>query len=154
MTRDNILEGDTGASAVARAIGQADDPPPEMQIRVPANVAANIEGLVARVGDDVPGGEGHLWKLTRVFDDPATWTEPHVRHLADDDPAGATFRTTPLPDEFELYDLDADPIEATNRADTEPDVFAHLLARLDAERTRAVPPRHSSWTYATWARSA
>jgi hypothetical protein len=39
----------------------------------PAHVGSNFEGLVVRV-DDATGGEGHLWKLVRTFDDPATWT--------------------------------------------------------------------------------
>ena len=44
-------------------------------ISTPAHVASNFEGLVHRL-------DGTLWKLVRVFDDAATWTEPGVRHLA------------------------------------------------------------------------
>ena len=118
MTRDNMLEGDTGASGLARRIGRADRPPAPLRIRVPSHVAANFEGLVARVGEaDAAGGHGHLWKVVCTFDDPATWTEPGVRHLADTGPGGPTHRTEPLPDQWELYDLDADPVEAHNRWD-------------------------------------
>jgi arylsulfatase A-like enzyme/putative intracellular protease/amidase len=151
MTRDNMLEGDTGASGIARRIGRADKPPAPLRIQVPAHVAANFEGLVTRVAvADAAGGNGHLWKLVRTFDDPASWTEPGVRHLAETGPGGPTYRTEPLPDQWELYDLDADPIEADNRW-TDPEaaaVFAFVNERLAAERTRCLPPRNEPWPYA------
>jgi hypothetical protein len=51
-----------------------------------------------------------------------------VRHSRRHGPGGDTYRTEPLPDQWELYDLDADPIEAENRWPTPPRrrVFAHL----------------------------
>jgi arylsulfatase A-like enzyme len=150
QTRDNVLEGDTGASALAHRLGRASKPPLPLRIQVPAHVAANFEGVVAHVPEaDAAAGEGHLWKLVRTFDDPDTWTEPGVRHVAADGPGGATFRTTPLADEWELYDLDADPIEAVNRA-TDPAasaVLAHLRERLVLERTAAIPQRNQPWPY-------
>ncbi|MEJ6537606.1 MAG: sulfatase-like hydrolase/transferase, partial [Mycobacterium sp.] len=77
MTRDNMLEGDSGASGLARRMKVTTKPPAPLRIRIPAHTAANFEGLVIRVHDaDVPGGAGHLWKLVRSFDDPSTWTEP------------------------------------------------------------------------------
>lgn len=73
MTRDNVLEGDTGASLLSRQLGHIVNPPAPLRIKVPAHVAANFEGLVVRVDDtDAAGGAGHLWKLVRTFDDPAT----------------------------------------------------------------------------------
>jgi arylsulfatase A-like enzyme/putative intracellular protease/amidase len=151
MTRDNMLEGDTGASGVARRLGRVDSPPAPLRIRVPAHVAANFEGIVTRVDEaDAGGGLGHLWKLVRTFDDPATWTEPGVRHLADSGPGGPAYRTEPLPDQWELYDLDADPIESDNRGN-EPEtavVFDLIRDRLTAERTRCLPPRNEAWPYA------
>ena len=142
MTRDNMLEGDSGASALARRFGRDARPPKPLQIRVPAHVAANFEGIVQRV-------DGRLWKLVRTFDDPATWTEPGERHLAATGPAGDRFRSTPLPDQWELYDLDGDPIEAVNRANDPDctDVFETLRAALVAERARAVPERNQPWPY-------
>ena len=147
QTRDNILEGDTSASGVARILGLAADPPPELRIRVAAHVGANFEGVVARV--DGPG-EGHLWKLVRTFDDPATWTEPGVTHLASDEPGAETYRSEPLPDEWELYDLHADPIEARNLAE---DPRAHqvleaLQRRLEEARAASLPERNEPWPYA------
>ena len=152
MTRDNMLEGDSGASGIARRIGRADNPPPPLRIQVPAHVAANFEGLVTRVAEaDAAGGGDHLWKVVRSFDDPATWTEPGVRHLADTGPGGPAHRSEPLPDQWELYDLDADPIEAHNRGHdpAAAAVFALVSGRLQAERTRCVPPRNEPWPYAS-----
>jgi putative intracellular protease/amidase len=115
-----------------------------LSIRVPAHVAANFEGLVQRV-------DGTLFKIVRTFDDPATWTEPDVRHLAATGPSGDQFRTAALPDQWELYDLDIDPIETHNRATDEAyaDVFARLRAAMAQERERAVPERNRPWPYAT-----
>ncbi len=151
LTRDNMPEGDSGASGLARRLGRIEKQPAPLRIQVPAHVAANVEGLVARVAADVPGGAGHLWKLVRSFDDPATWTEPDVRHLAATGPAGPEYRDEPLPDQWELYDLDTDPIEEVNRWD-DPDaaaVFDHLRSELAAERARAVPTRNEPWPYAS-----
>jgi len=111
---------------------------------VPAHVATNLEGVVARVPHEVAGGEGHRWKLVRTFDDPSTWTEPGIRHLAADGPAGPSYRTEPLADQWELYDLDADPIERENRwrDPVAAEVLAHLQDVLKAEAARCVPERH------------
>ncbi|MEZ5247627.1 MAG: sulfatase-like hydrolase/transferase [Acidimicrobiales bacterium] len=152
MTNDNMLEGDTGASGVARRLGRVDKPPMPLRIQVPAHVAANFEGIVARVSDaDASGGGGHLWKLVRTFDDPATWTEPGVRHLAANGPAGPQYRTEALPDQWELYDLDTDPIETDNRWTDEAaaEVLAHLRTVLEDEGTRCVPERNAPWPYAS-----
>ena len=53
-------------------------------------------------------------------------------------------------DEWELYDLTADPIEADNRwhDPSAAAVAARLVALLDAERARCVPPLHDAWPYA------
>ena len=151
MTRDNVLEGDTGASATARQLGRDVNPPAPLRIKVPAHVAANFEGLVARAPDaDARGGAGHLWKLVRTFDDPATWTEPGVRHLATNGIGGETYRTDPLDDQWELYDLTADPIETENRW-AEPELHElrqHLRMQLKQQRAASVPERNQPWPYA------
>jgi arylsulfatase A-like enzyme len=142
MTRDNILEGDTGASPAARVLGLAAAPPDNMRISVPADTAASFEAIV--VAD-----QGRLWKLVRTFDDPATWTEPGLRHLAASGADGDRYRTRALPDEWELYDLADDPIEAVNRWETAPDdLRARLTDRLVTERARQVPARNHPWPYA------
>ena len=151
MTRDNMLEGDSEASGMARKLGKADNPPMPLRIQVPAHVAANFEGLVSRVAThDEPTGLGHLWKIVRTYDDPDTWTEPGVRHMAATGIGGPTYRTKALPDQWELYDLEADPNEATNRA-TDPKaapVFGILTERLKQEQRRCLPERNKPWPYA------
>ena len=151
LTRDNMLEGDSGASGFARRIGRTAKPPAPLRIKVPAHVGANFEGVVVRVDDaDAAGGAGHLWKLVRTFDDPATWTEPGVRHLAANGLRGDEYRTEPLADQWELYDLTADPIEHVNRwrDDSASAVFDHLRTVLKEERARSVPERNVPWPYA------
>jgi len=151
MTRDNVLEGDTGASAAARGMGLTVNPPAPLRIRIPEHVASNFEGLVVRVDDaDASGGAGHLWKLVRTFDDPSTWTEPGVRHLAANGFGGEAYRTDPLDDQWELYDLTADPIETANRWDDPAlhDVRAHLRMQLKQSRASSVPERNRPWPYA------
>ncbi len=168
LTRDNILEGDSGASAAARRLGQTDNPPLPLRIRVPANVGSNFEGIVARIAGPSgpagsvglvdsghptePGGQaGHLWKLVRCFDDPATWTKPHVRHLSDTGSKKMAYRTEALDDQWELYDLTMDPIEAVNlwNSPNHSSVFVQLQTLLAAERERSVPVRNAPWPYAS-----
>ncbi|MBX7456281.1 sulfatase-like hydrolase/transferase [Mycolicibacterium sp. 3033] len=151
MTRDNVLEGDTGASGLARMLRLTSAVPRPLRIRVPAHTAANFEGLVLRVDEDTaPGGAGHLWKLVRSFDDPATWTEPGVRQLAATGIGGPMYRSDPLDDQWELYDLDADPDEMRNRwADEDVlELRAYLRTQLKTVRAEAVPERNQPWPYA------
>jgi arylsulfatase A-like enzyme len=150
MTRDNMLEGDSGASGLARRLKRTVNPPAPLRIRVPAHTASNFEGLVLRVDDaTASGGAGHLWKLVRTFDDPATWTEPGVRHLAANGLGGEAYRTSPVDDQWELYDLTADPIEAANRwTDAElHDLRQHLRTELKHARAVSVPERNRPWPY-------
>ena len=117
---------------------------------MPAHVGANFEGIVVRVDDAAAsGGDGHLWKLVRTFDDPATWTEPGVRHLSANGPRGDEYRTEPLADQWELYDLTADPIEHVNhwRDESTSAVFDHLQTVLKEQRARSVPERNVPWPY-------
>ncbi|OKJ49500.1 sulfatase [Streptomyces sp. CB02009] len=148
QTRDNILEGDTGASGLARKLGRQNRPPLPLRIQVPPHVGTSFEGVVTRV-DAADGGQGHLWKLVRTFDDPATWTEPGVRHRAADGPGGIVHRDKALPDEWEMYDLTTDPIEADNLAhgSCPPEPFAHLCQVLKDQRKEAVPERNAPWPH-------
>jgi hypothetical protein len=87
--------------------------------------------------------------LVRTFDDPSTWTEPGVRQLATNGIGGEAYRTDPLDDQWELYDLTADPIEADNRW-TDPDLYdlrAHLRTELKRVRASSVPERNRPWPY-------
>lgn len=106
--------------------------------------------MVLRVADtEARGGAGHLWKLVRSFDDPSTWTEPGVRHLAANGPGGEVFRSSPLDDQWELYDLSTDPAESRNRW-RDPDLHdlrAHLRMRLKEIRAASIPERNEPWPY-------
>lgn len=151
LTRDNMLEGDSGLSGLARRLRRTANPPAPLRIQVAAHVGASFEGIVARVdSSDAARGAGHLWKLVRTFDDPATWTSPGVAQLAANGLGGPAYRREPLPDEWELYDLDDDPTEAANRAADERyrQVFEHLQRRLKEERASCVPERNRPWPYA------
>jgi arylsulfatase A-like enzyme len=150
QTRDNVFEGDNRASVVTRRLRLSAFPYGPLAMSVPADVGASFEAIVVAV-DDTDGGRGHLWKLVRTFDDPATWTEPEVRHLASSRYGIEHFRSTPLPDEWELYDLDEDPIEAVNRWGDHSigALRERLCARLVSERARCIAPRNRPWPYAT-----
>ncbi|MFI2837895.1 sulfatase-like hydrolase/transferase [Mycolicibacterium sp. PDY-3] len=142
LTRDNVLEGDSGASGLARQLGRDVNPPAPVRIRVPVDVAGNFEGLVARL-------DGRLWKLVRTFDDPGTWTEPGVRQLAYTGRGAQRYRSDVLDDQWELYDLTGDPGEAVNRWD-DPSldgVRAALRTQLKQVRAEAVPERNNPWPY-------
>ncbi len=142
LTRDNVLEGDSGASGLARQLGRDVNPPAPLRIRVPVDVAGNFEGLVVRV-------EGRLWKLVRTFADPGTWTEPGVRQLAYTGRGAQRYRSDVLDDQWELYDLTGDPGEAVNRWD-DPSldgVRAALRTQLKQVRAEAVPERNNPWPY-------
>jgi arylsulfatase A-like enzyme len=144
MTRDNMLEGDSGASGLGRRLKQTTNPPAPLRIRIPAHTPANFEAVVVRV-------DGSLWKLVRSFDDPSTWTEPGVRQLAANGLGGEVYRTSPLDDQWELYDLSSDPDEAENRW-SDPglhDLRSQLRMRLKEERARSVPERNNPWPYAS-----
>jgi arylsulfatase A-like enzyme len=151
QTRDNIFEGDVLSSAAATLLRLDQHPPPVLRASVAAGVGSSIEGIVVRVPETlIPTGRGHCWKLVRTFDDPATWTEPGVRHLDASGFLGEVHRAAPLDDQWELYDLNDDPVEAHNRwADpTLADLRTHLLRVLDRQRAACVPERNAPWPYA------
>lgn len=151
QTRDNIFEGDVLASVAASVVRLGHRPPPVLRVAVPAHVGSSLEGIVVRVPERMAaGGQNHHWKLVRTFDDRATWTDPDARQLDASGYLGETYRTTPLDDQWELYDLTADPIESQNRW-SHPSAAAvrvHLRVVLDERRTACVPPRNRPWPYA------
>jgi arylsulfatase A-like enzyme len=149
MTRDNMMEGDSGASGVARQMGLGQDPPPELRIEVAAHVPTNFEAIVLVVPPEVEGSAGHLWKLGRAFDDRSVWSEPGARQLDRTVDGQPSYRSEVLPDEWELYDLTSDPSESNNLAGRQEtnELLGYLQAGLESERTRCVPVRHVPWPY-------
>ncbi len=149
LTRDSMLEGDGNAMAMVARSGRKEAPFP-LQMQVPAHAATNNEAIVVRLAAEVDG-VGHLWKLVRNFDDPATWTEPNVRHLSARTPGGPLYRTEPIPAQWELYDLTFDPVEATNLSSSSDvaTVRHHLEKLLDTTREQKVPVRNQPWPWAT-----
>jgi arylsulfatase A-like enzyme len=151
QTRDNVLEGDTLASVAAQLIGLGQNPPAALRIRVLEDVATNLEAVIVTVSDaDAPGGAGHRWKLVRTFDDPASWTDPDERQVRASGRRGVQHRCAPISDQWELYDLTQEPVEATNRW-FDPAAAAvrdHLLRVLDAQRRASIPERNRPWPYA------
>ena len=62
---------------------------------------------------------------------------------------GEAYRTDPLDDQWELYDLTADPVEAENRW-TDPELHElrqHLRMQLKQQRASSVPERNQPWPY-------
>lgn len=72
----------------------------------------HLQTVIADVDID---GERHVVKFSRYYDNPQFWTIPGER---DERLHGrkTTTVTEPEPDEYELYDLTLDPIEAHNLA--------------------------------------
>lgn len=133
-------------SGFARRLKRTTNPTAPLRIQVPVHVGSN-EGLILRV--DALRGEGHMWKLVRTVDDPATWTEPGVRHLASNGIGGDAYRMSPVDDQWELYDLSADPVESCNRwSDPELDeLLTHLRIELKQAQAESVPERNQPWPY-------
>ena len=95
----------------------------------PVDEPNSVETVIARLDD------GHLWKYSRYFDNTQYWTNPDTPpgtlgydvlqvQTSPDPPPDAptaevtfdvTVKGTPRPDEFEMYDLDEDPLELINR---------------------------------------
>jgi len=144
---DNILEGDTGASGLARRLRQTVNPAcPACAFRVPPHVGSNFEGLVMRI-EDADGGAGHLWKLVRTFDDPAPGPSPECATWRPTVSGVRAYRMSPLDDQWELYDLTTDPAEASNRW-PDPDLDElrrHLRMQLKEARASSVPERNQPW---------
>ena len=73
-----------------------------------------------------------------------------MRQLAANGLGGDVYRTSPLDDQWELYDLSVDPAEADNRWG-EPGLFevrGYLRMLLKQSRAESIPERNNPWPYA------
>jgi hypothetical protein len=61
------------------------------------------------------------------------------------------YRSSPLDDQWELYDLTDDPIEAANRWNDPGlhELRQHMRMRLKEVRADSVPERNNPWPYAS-----
>ena len=145
-----MLEGDSGASGVARRMGVAANPPAPLRIQVPAHVAANFEGVVARVpttmhrrGRPSLEARAHLRRpcdLDRARRAPPRGQRagrrrvPHRRHSPT---SGSCTTSTPTRSRRST----AGPMRLRQRCSTT------SVSVLKAERSRAVPERNNPWPY-------
>ena len=91
MTRDNMLEGDTGASGLARRLGRTDHPPAPLRIQVPAHVGANFEGDRRPRGRAATSGSWCAPSTTRP-----PGPSPGCATSRPTGPAAIAYRTEPL----------------------------------------------------------
>jgi choline-sulfatase len=101
--------------------------------------------------------DGHIWKLARYFDNPRFWSTPPAPGTPPQDvvqsppllmprtrkdgcytvPYQVKVKSTPAPDEFEMYDVSDDPMELSNLAnDSTFDAQRIRLLRLLEEQRR------------------
>lgn len=87
---------------------------------------SHIETVIAALPNE---GRQELWKLSRYFDNPQFWTEPGVQDVNFQPVASGSSvkqsqywasqtRTKPYPDQYELYNVTADPLEIHNLANS------------------------------------
>lgn len=99
----------------------------------PVAEPCKVESVVV----NLPGGRGEhpagLWKLNHYYQRLADWEDAHG--------TAPPVVPEPVDDEWELYDLAADPEERTNRASSAPEMMARLRGVLDEvrEHARRVP---------------
>jgi hypothetical protein len=98
----------------------------------------HVETVIAEVDVD---GERHLVKLSRYFDNAQFWTIPgeHDERLRR---RKTMIVTEPEPDEYELYDLTADPLEQRNLA--HPSYTTESSRRLQREMLRLLADQLAS----------
>eukprot|EP00004_Rigifila_ramosa_P024448 TRINITY_DN7089_c0_g1_i1.p1 TRINITY_DN7089_c0_g1~~TRINITY_DN7089_c0_g1_i1.p1 ORF type:complete len:590 (-),score=131.09 TRINITY_DN7089_c0_g1_i1:33-1802(-) len=105
----------------------------------------HIEALVKFLGNS---SSRRLFKIVRYWDNPERWSHPHRMHRyfvrAGPRRGQLVTRTAPLPDEWELYDLTADPAELKNlaRDSSAQYVMAEMSAALRTASLRCRIPRN------------
>lgn len=142
MTDDQIFRGDSNVSFTGMSY------PPVVQ-------PASVESVVAYLPTGTGGAE-ERWKYVRYFDNPAIWTTPNVQDVLTlvagrvNEPGPKVATTTvkavnptdgqvaPPADQFELYNMTADPAELDNLAGKAAysTVQATMAQILNAQRTK------------------
>ncbi|GIP38382.1 sulfatase [Paenibacillus sp. J31TS4] len=109
----------------------------------------HIETVLAAIGE---GDARELWKYSRYFDNPRFWMDPgsgEVESCSAEEPAYGwparppdRVKTVPAPEEYELYNLTADPLETHNLAhpalatERSRSMQAYMAALLEDQRKR------------------
>ena len=152
MTDDNIFKGLNAVSFLGTTYTPVDQP--NSVETVIAHLPTGADGAIER------------WKYSRYWDNPQYWTSPGVQDIQTyvpglvNQPGERVAVTTvkalnptsgqvgPAPDEFEMYNVTADPAELTNLADnptysTQQTTLANLL---NAQRTaKRLVPVNQPW---------
>ena len=144
MTRDNMLEDDTGASGLARRLKRTVNPPVPLCIRMPAHTASNFEGLVVRV-DDAPRGAGHLWSWCA----PLT-IRPPGSNFTSRRTASAARRIAPARSTTSGNSATSPPTRSkpTTGGPTPACTSCATHMQLKEAHATSVPERHQPWPYA------
>jgi arylsulfatase A-like enzyme len=108
------------------------------------SAAPSIESIVLRE-------KGTLWKVVHYHDDPNfNWSHPHVKdeYVKKTGPnrGQVISRTTPLPEEFELYNLTEDPMEVNDLSKTRKDKLDYLMKKLNARKKECTGDHRIKYT--------
>ena len=109
----------------------------------------HVETVIAKLPTG-PNGAPEQWKYNRYWDNPAFWSVPGVRDVVTmiegnvntpgDKQATTTVKTTPVPDQVEVYNMTKDPTEMNDLArdsrfrDQIAELAALLVDQRDAKR--------------------
>jgi hypothetical protein len=127
MTDDEISRGDHQVSASGRQYPSVIQP-------------CHVETVIARLPTG-PQGALQTWKYSRYFDTPQFWSDPSTPQdvvtliegsvdSAGTKQATTTVKTTPVPDQFEAYNLALDLLELNNLAGSSDPTVQATLATL------------------------
>lgn len=119
----------------------------------PVSQPSHIETVIVKLPTG-KNGNNEIWKYSRYFDNPQFWSKPGCENkftIPEGIPnncgdtqyklCATTIKTQPVPDEFEMYNITADPLETINLANpkfetTESKVIRTILMKLLSEECK------------------
>ena len=98
----------------------------------------------------MPKGVKETLEIGKGFDDPSTWSHLVFVNCPPSSPPTIRHRNSTIPDQWEFYNLDSDPIELKNESKNPAlgEVFNFLKNCLKEESANQVPERNNPWPYA------
>lgn len=120
---------------------------PNGTMYAPVAQPSHLETVIAMLPTG-PAGAPERWKYTRYFDNPDFWSSPGKQDVqtiihgivakAGNKTATTTVKTTPEPDQIEVYNVSTDPTEMNNLASNSAyaSTVGELKNLLDAERKK------------------